>query len=391
MSKSGASVEFELQAASLAVCIAVGLPVILWGDPGIGKTSIIQHIARSYGLYLETVIASIREPSDFAGLPYFDNGVMRLAPPAWATNVVAQNTKGIASMVFYDEISTAMPATQAALLRPILEGVVGEIQLPSNTRTVAAANPPRVAANGWDLTPPAANRFVHLDWSMDAITMKNGFQNGWPVIEIPKFPKSFNQMVSNAKIIVGQFIGTHPHLVVKLPENKMRKKETFSASDNAFPTPRAWEMVAKLFAAVKVAKYADGSSIPDGVLKNLLQGAIGDGAATAFYSYAKNLDLPQPKEVLANPESFKNFNEVDKLNVMLSSVKSYVMAYRKHEAYPQLWSKWGDVLMHIHNNGKADVAYSSTQAWNEERPEGHLLGNVQMKSFNSILQEIKNG
>lgn len=391
MPKSGASQEFELQAASLAVCIAVGLPVVLWGNPGIGKTSVIQHIAKSYGLHLETVIASIREPSDFAGLPYFDKGVMRLASPAWAHNVIKKNEQGQASLVFYDEISTAPPATQASLLRPILEGVVGETQLPSNTRTVAAANPPRVASNGWDLTPPAANRFVHIDWNMDAITMKNGFQNGWPVTEIPKFPKSFNQMVTNAMIIVGQFIGTHPHLVVALPDARGRKKESFSASDNAFPTPRAWESVAKLFAAVKVAKYADGSSIQNGVLKNLLQGTIGDGPATEFMNYTKNLDLPQPKEVLANPQSFTGFTEIDKLNVMLASVQSYVMNYRKHEAYPQLWKQWGNVLMHIHNNGRADVAFSSTSKWNDERPEGHLIDTKQLSSFRSILTELKNG
>lgn len=389
MLESRASDGFNLQSSSLALCIAVGVPVLLWGSPGIGKTSIMQDIAKGYGLHLETVIASIREPSDFSGLPYFDNGVMRLASPAWAHNVIKKDQEGIPSLVFYDEISTAPPATQAALLRPILENVVGETEMPSTVRTVAAANPPRVASNGWDLTAPAANRFVHIDWQMDAQTMKNGFQNGWPQVQIPKFPRSFPQMIKNSKIIVGQFIGSNPSLVSALPEAKSRKKETFTASDNAFPTPRSWEMVAKLYAAAKVARFADDTPISDGVLTTLVQGTVGVGAATEFLKYAKNIDLPDPKNVLANPAIFKDFSHMDKLNVMLSAVQSYVLALRQHKAYPQLWKQWGNVLTHIYNNGRADIAFSYTKTWHRERPEGSMIDASQLQAFSAILKELE--
>lgn len=380
--------QFTLQSSSLAICIAVGVPVLLWGSPGIGKTSIIQEIATSYGLHLETVIASIREPSDFSGLPYFDKGVMHLASPAWAHNIIEQNKKGTPSLVFYDEISTAPPATQAALLRPILEGVVGETVLPTNARTVAAANPPRVASNGWDLTPPAANRFVHLDWDMDAQTMKNGFQNGWPTVQIPQFPNSFSRMVKNSKIIVGQFIGSNPGLVSLPPEGKARKKETFTASDNAYPTPRSWEMVAKLYAAAKVARFPDGSEVSNGVLTSLIQGTVGIGAATEFLKFAKNIDLPEPKKMLADPSVYKDFNHMDKLNVMLSAVQSYVLSYQQHNAYPQLWKQWGNVLTYVYNNDRADIAFSYTKEWHRARPEGSIIDASQMKAFGAILKEL---
>ena len=42
---------------------------VMRGAPGTGKTSVIRALADAAGLPCETVIASIREPSDFAGLP----------------------------------------------------------------------------------------------------------------------------------------------------------------------------------------------------------------------------------------------------------------------------------------------------------------------------------
>lgn len=47
----------------------MGLPTIYWSAPGVGKTAMIEQGAKRYGLPLETLILSIREPSDIAGLP----------------------------------------------------------------------------------------------------------------------------------------------------------------------------------------------------------------------------------------------------------------------------------------------------------------------------------
>src|SRR5207248_8810483 len=46
-------------------------------------------------------------------------------------------------LLFLDELTTAPPAVQAAMLRVVLERVVGDVTLPPAVRVVAAANPPR--------------------------------------------------------------------------------------------------------------------------------------------------------------------------------------------------------------------------------------------------------
>src|SRR5438445_166824 len=173
---------------ALGIAVAARVPVLLWGAPGTGKTSAIRALAAAAGLPCETVIASIREPSDFAGLPIVnraagEGGSARVdfAPPRWAFEL-ARAERGIA---FFDEISTAPPAVQAALLRVVLERTVGDLALPDSVSVVAAANPPEQAADGWDLSAPLANRFCHLDWDVDPAAFAEGIAGGFPAPAVP--------------------------------------------------------------------------------------------------------------------------------------------------------------------------------------------------------------
>src|SRR5260370_15309168 len=94
-----------------------GVAVCLWDDPGTGKSSLIQAAAAADDVPCETVIGSLREPSDFAGLPVVTDDGVRLEPPAWAKRLQAAQ----AGYLFLDELSTSPPAVQAALRGGALE------------------------------------------------------------------------------------------------------------------------------------------------------------------------------------------------------------------------------------------------------------------------------
>ena len=94
---------------ALAVAVAARVPVMIWGAPGTGKSSVVRAIAEAEGMHSETVIASIREPSDFAGLPIVHNGEVRFAPPSWAKRLHREGR----GLLFLDELTTAPPAVQA--------------------------------------------------------------------------------------------------------------------------------------------------------------------------------------------------------------------------------------------------------------------------------------
>src|SRR3990167_10280123 len=68
----------------LSIALQAQIPVVVIGGPGVGKTSALNAMALNLDYPIETVIASLREPSDFAGLPVVSNGQVSLAAPSWA-------------------------------------------------------------------------------------------------------------------------------------------------------------------------------------------------------------------------------------------------------------------------------------------------------------------
>src|SRR5215212_222749 len=191
---------------ALGIAVAAGVPVLLWGAPGTGKTSAITAMAAGMGVPCETVIAAIREPSDFAGLPIVTDGEVRFAPPRWAQRLAAHGR----GLLFLDEISTAPPAVQAALLRVVLERVVGDLPLPDGVVVVAAANPPEQSADGWDLSAPLANRFCHLDWVVDPNAFADGIVSGFPPPVVPPLPAGWDGELPRARALVSSFVKVRP-------------------------------------------------------------------------------------------------------------------------------------------------------------------------------------
>ncbi len=294
---------------ALGVAVAAGVPVLLWGAPGTGKTSAIRSMADGAGWPCETVIAAIREPSDFSGLPVVIGGVVHFAPPRWAERLAAAGR----GLLFLDEISTAPPAVQAALLRVVLERVVGDLDLPDGVVVVAAANPPEQAADGWDLSAPLANRFCHLDWEVDPAAFAEGIVGGWPAPEIPALPEGWEGGLAQERALVSAFVSVRPGLTCALPTDAAR-------AGRGWPSPRTWEMAAVLSCAAR----AVGAS--PGVRTALVTGAVGQGAGTEFLLWQEEMDLPDPEVVLGDPDRFVVPERGDRAYAALSAVAAAVAA-----------------------------------------------------------------
>src|SRR6266540_4608017 len=190
-----------------------GVAVCLWGDPGIGKSSLIQAAAAADDVPCEIVIGSLREPSDFAGLPVVTDDGVRLEPPSWAKRLQAAQ----AGYLFLDELSTSPPAVQAAMLGVALERRIGDLVLPRAVQVVAAANPPERAADGWDLSPPLANRFLHIAYTPAVDRWIDGMTGGFslPAPGYVALPSRERRAVARAH--VAAFIRSRPTLLDAFP------------------------------------------------------------------------------------------------------------------------------------------------------------------------------
>ncbi|MGW0225615.1 AAA family ATPase [Streptomyces tendae] len=329
----------DIQLEALTLAVAADLPVLLWGEPGIGKTAALTQLATALDLPLTTVIASVHEPSDFSGLPVVgddpaEQGVP-MAPPDWAVRLVRAGR----GLLFLDELSTAPPAVQAALLRLVLERRIGALRLPPGVRIVAAANPRSSAADGWELSPPLANRFVHLQWTHDQDVVVRGLGGTWPRATLPSLdPSGLAAAVRHARRAVCEFLTARPALVHRLPSGETRR-------GGAWPSPRSWEMTLRLIA------FATAAGSSGEVLSLLVRGTVGDGPGLELMASLDRMDLPDPETLLADPAGAVLPERGDLRQAVLDGV---VAAVRKRPEKSRWDAAWA-LLARAMETGAPDV------------------------------------
>ncbi|MFD6271103.1 AAA family ATPase [Nocardia asteroides] len=327
----------RLEALTLAV--AADLPVLLWGEPGIGKTAALTQLADSLDLPLTTVIASVHEPSDFSGLPIIGDDPaahgVPMAPPEWAVRLA----KAGRGLLFLDELSTAPPAVQAALLRVVLARRIGALRLPPGVRIVAAANPRSSAADGWELSPPLANRFVHLQWTHDHDVVVRGLGGTWPRATLPHLdPERLPAAVSFARRAVCGLLAARPKLVHQMPTTETRR-------GGAWASPRSWDMALRLIA------FATAAGAGRDVLSILVRGAVGDGPGFELLTSIDRMDLPDPEVLLADPAAADLPERGDLRQAVLDGV---VAAVRKRPDRARWDAAWA-VLVKAVETGAPDL------------------------------------
>lgn len=325
-----------------------GLRALFWGKPGVGKTTQVEAVARAMGAHLITIIASIREPSDFLGLPMPDGkGGATYAAPSWAREANTHAANGKLVIVFFDEITTCAPAVQASLLRVVNEGYVGDLKLHENVVFLAAANPPEIAAGGYDLAPPMANRWMHIDWQdPSAAEWSAGMLSGWQEsLEVMSandtmalMEKTYARADAKARGLVTGFLKSNSQHLLKLPDSGDPN------ASRAWPSPRTWELAIRAIAA------GEAANLPQGERDMMLGGCVGVGVAGELIQYQLSADLPDPEKLLDadDPKTvwFHNPERPDVSAAVLNSCTALVTpknATRRVERATSLWRLVGEI------------------------------------------------
>ena len=227
------------------------MSLMIWGPPGIGKSSIVAEVAAARELDLVDVRLSQLAPTDLRGLPVprdDDRSATWYAP-----DFLPREGQGV---LFLDEVNMAAPTVQGIAQQLILDRKVGSYTLPDGWYIWAAGNRKEDRAAVFDMPAPVANRFIHLDVAPDL--------------------ESFRRYALRE--------GLHEHIQAFL---SFRPELLFNMSPDhpAWPSPRSWEMASWL--------YSTGEPALD------LATAIGEGPAGEFYAYLDIYDdLPDFEKIL---------------------------------------------------------------------------------------------
>ena len=338
--------------AAMQILLTADVPVLLWGDPGTGKTRTIEAFARRSGWDTVSVIASIHDPTDFAGLPMRTDAGVVFEPPAWARRTADSDAM---SLVFFDEVNTATPATQNALMRVVLEGRVGDLELGESVRFAAAANPPSQNSAAWDLSAPLANRFAHLEWPVSFEDWKAGYLGGWPDPDPVDIDSNSIDPYSTelVKLMQTSFLATRPALLCDVPDN--------GTAPRGWPSPRSWERLADCLV------IADTAGVTNEVRLLVASALVGEGPAVEYLAYLHNLDLPDPKDLLAYPAKFGELRRTDQQLAALDAVVAVATADTT------CWSDAFRVCIVAASCGAPDVAASAAMRLAQIKPNSVRL------------------
>ena len=327
----------KVQEWIISKSVSTDCPVLLWGDPGVGKTARLAAFAAEAGYAFFPVVLSHYDPVEFHGVLSVDPETRRVrrAMPDWAGPEVFD--PAVDSLIFLDELSTATPAQQAAALRLLSERELGGRKLSPRCRIVAAANPPECAAGGQDLSAPAANRFVHVRMSADVDDFSSHFPSMWAGTGsgLELLPAPSAEDLARARALVAAFVRRRPNLIHAMPADPV-------AVGGPWPSPRSWELCSRLIAGERDNERVLAAAAA----------TVGEAAATEFAAFLRECELPDPESILADPESAPLPERGDILYAAVSAAAAAAISRPTRDRVRAVWV----YLRRAAEAGHADVA-----------------------------------
>lgn len=259
-------------------------PAFIWGAPGVGKSDLVAQVAKNMKRELKDVRLSLMDPTDLKGMPYTktigSKSFLGWLPP----DFLPTKGKGI---LFLDEMNAAPPSVQATAYQLILNRCIGEYALPPGWDVIAAGN--RTSDRSVVHTMPAAlaNRFVHLEFSVDT--------DDW-------ITWAMNNGISD---LTRGYVRYRPSCLTT---------DKLDTGVKAFASPRSWMFADQII----------NSKMDPHVELEMLAGTIGEGVATEFMGYIReNSKLPSLDAILLNPEKMEVPKSPSTCHALISSLERH--------------------------------------------------------------------
>ena len=228
----------------------------LIGDPGLGKTSIVEQIAEEENIDLATVIVAQYDPAELSGLAYLDGDSYKRARPDW----LPEDGEGI---LFLDELPQACTMSQNIMAQLINERRIGEHELGEGWVIVAAGNKTSNRAGTSQMPSHLKDRlmFIEVEANLDDV-VKYFYAN------------DIDERVCG-------YLRFRPDFLSK-----------FDSAADACPSPRSWARASTIL-GWKLDAFEEIES---------MKGTVGDAASVDFRGYCDLYHkMPDPDKIIKDP------------------------------------------------------------------------------------------
>jgi len=291
-------------------------PMMIWGPPGIGKSTFIKEICEENGIGFIDVRLAQREPVDIRGLPVprdDKQGIDWIVSSDWPRlEVEGTPERGI---ILFDEITAADSTLQVAAYEFILDRRLGQLyEVPEGWYIVAAGNRTGDSAVARTMSSALANRFCHIEVGSNTESWLD-----WALI-------------NNIDPRVTGFIRFLPDNLFSMKGNKER----------GWPSPRSWERVAM------EVELADKYQLENDILQTIVEGLVGEGPAVEFMGFLNwSEKIPDVGKMLKSEIKPSIPKRPDQKYAMTSAIVHYL---RQHESPEDLIDGYMDILLEFPND-----------------------------------------
>jgi len=270
-------------------CIKAGLVAMLSGNPGSGKSAIVQDIAKTYNLQLVDVRLSQCDPVDLSGFPMIVDGIAKYVPmnlfPIESTPI-PKGKSGF--LIFLDELNSSSLAVQAASYRLLLDREIGQHKLHPKAAIVAAGNLATDGAIVNRIGTAMQSRLIHLELGIDV--------------------EEWVSWASSNGI---------DHRIIAYIHGRPENLHKFNPKhhDKTFASPRTWHF------ASKILKNHTGDLKE---LTALLAGTISEAVAREFIIYSSiYTELPSMDDIVKRPLKTPVSTEPSMLYALAHMIAAY--------------------------------------------------------------------
>ncbi len=251
------------------IIVKAGLVPMLWGPPGIGKTTMVKQLAEQHEVEYKSLTTNLLMLDHLTGIPFNQDNKMIFSRP----DNIPENGKGF---LLIDEITDGMLSIQKMLYSLVLERSCNGHKIGNSWRILAAGNRPSDGSGSSMLPSALITRMIHIG----------------TCCEVPDFTK---QLPENADIDVNSWVENFA-LPNKINPFIIAFLKSFSHRIYHFQAiPRTWEMLSKILSVYNK---------PDSILHEIILGVIGPETGHEFFGFYKLAQqIPSIDSILNDPEN----------------------------------------------------------------------------------------